>query len=71
MLYKVNIDVNVDEYINSFTFEPESSNNENIVEDFDIHPRNFALARAMAGDPSDNLKGVPRAGLKSISKNLN
>tara|TARA_R110002020_G_scaffold196901_1_gene397870 strand:+ start:156 stop:1121 length:966 start_codon:yes stop_codon:yes gene_type:complete len=43
----------------------------NIVEDFDIHPRNFALARAIAGDPSDNLKGVPRAGLKSISKNFN
>jgi len=42
----------------------------NVVEDFDIHPRNFALARAMAGDPSDNLRGVPRAGLKSISKNL-
>ena len=43
----------------------------NIVEDFNIHPRNFALARAMAGDPSDNLKGVPRAGLKSIAKNFN
>jgi DNA polymerase-1 len=43
----------------------------NIVEDFDVHPRNFALARAIAGDPSDNLKGVPRAGLKSISKNFN
>ena len=42
----------------------------NIVEDFGIHPRNFAMARAIAGDPSDNLKGVPRAGLKSISKNL-
>ena len=43
----------------------------NIVEDFDIHPRNFAMARAIAGDPSDNLKGVPRAGLKTIAKNLN
>tara|TARA_Y100000310_G_scaffold341949_1_gene443042 strand:+ start:13048 stop:14034 length:987 start_codon:yes stop_codon:yes gene_type:complete len=43
----------------------------NIVEDFDIHPTNFALARAIAGDASDNLKGVPRAGLKSIAKNLN
>ena len=38
----------------------------NIVEDFDIHARNFAMARAIAGDPSDNLKGVPRAGLKTI-----
>ena len=43
----------------------------NVVEDFDIHPRNFAAARAMAGDPSDNLKGVPGVGLKSISKNFN
>ena len=43
----------------------------NIVEDFDIHPRNFAMARAIAGDPSDNLKGVPRAGLKTIAKNFN
>jgi len=46
-------------------------NKVNIVEDFNIHPRNFALARAIAGDASDNLKGVPRAGLKSISKNFN
>jgi 5'-3' exonuclease len=43
----------------------------NVVEDFDIHPRNFAVARAIAGDPSDNLVGVPRAGLKSIAKNFN
>jgi len=42
----------------------------NIVEDFDIHPTNFAMARAIAGDASDNLKGVPRAGLKSIAKNF-
>ena len=28
-------------------------------------------SRAIAGDPSDNLHGVPRAGLKSIAKNLN
>lgn len=42
----------------------------NIVEDYNIHPRNFAIARAIDGDPSDNLKGVPRAGLKSIAKNF-
>ena len=39
-----------------------------ILEEFGIHPNNFALARAIAGDPSDNLKGVPRVGLKTISK---
>ena len=37
---------------------------------FDIHPSNFALARAIAGDPSDNLKGVPRVGLKTVAKNF-
>tara|TARA_R110001583_G_scaffold33905_2_gene114437 strand:+ start:599 stop:1549 length:951 start_codon:yes stop_codon:yes gene_type:complete len=31
-----------------------------------IHPNNFALARAVAGDKSDNLPGIPRAGLKTI-----
>ena len=46
-------------------------NKMNIVEQLDIHPRNFAVARAIAGDASDNLVGVPRAGLKSIAKNLN
>jgi DNA polymerase-1 len=46
-------------------------NKNNVVEQFDIHPRNFAVARAIAGDASDNLVGVPRAGLKSIAKNLN
>ena len=46
-------------------------NKMNVVEQFDIHPRNFAIARAIAGDPSDNLDGVPRAGLKSIAKKLN
>ncbi len=38
----------------------------NILEEFGIHPRNFALARAMVGDKSDNLAGVPRVGLKTI-----
>ena len=39
-----------------------------LVEKFGIHPNNFALARAMAGDPSDNLDGVGGVGLKTISK---
>jgi len=41
-----------------------------IVYRFGIHPNNFALARAIAGDPSDNLKGVDRVGLKTIAKNF-
>ena len=43
-------------------------NRNNIVEKFNIHPKNFAIARAMAGDRSDNLEGIGGAGLKTISK---
>jgi 5'-3' exonuclease len=39
-----------------------------IVEKFNIHPSNFALARAIAGDKSDNLPGVRGAGLATIAK---
>ena len=39
-----------------------------ILEEFKIHPNNFALARAIAGDPSDNLPGVPGVGLKTLAK---
>jgi|TARA_B100000287_G_C20625886_1_gene777801 5'-3' exonuclease len=48
--------------------QKEVLNKNSIVDQFGIHPNNFALARAIAGDPSDNLKGVPGAGLKTISK---
>ena len=41
---------------------------QNVLEDFKIHPNNFALARAIAGDPSDNLPGVSGVGLKTIAK---
>ena len=37
-----------------------------ILEKDGIHPRNYALARAMDGDKSDNLPGVPRVGLITI-----
>ena len=39
-----------------------------LMEEHGIHPNNFALARAIAGDKSDNLPGIPRAGLKTIRK---
>ena len=39
-----------------------------IVEEFEIHPNNFALARAVSGDKSDNLQGVKGAGLKTLAK---
>jgi DNA polymerase-1 len=40
----------------------------NLLEEFKIHPNNFALARAVSGDKSDNLEGVKGAGLKTIAK---
>lgn len=39
-----------------------------IIDDFSIHPNNFALARAIEGDKSDNLPGIKGAGLKTIAK---
>jgi 5'-3' exonuclease len=41
---------------------------QDILEEFKIHPVNFALARAIAGDPSDNLHGVAGVGLKTVAK---
>ena len=43
-------------------------NKNSILEEYNIHPSNFALARAIAGDRSDNLPGVGGVGLKTISK---
>ena len=39
---------------------------DDLLDEYGIHPNNFALARAIAGDKSDNLPGIPRAGLKTI-----
>ena len=39
-----------------------------VIDEFKIHPNNFALARAIAGDSSDNLPGIKGAGLKTIAK---
>ena len=48
--------------------QSEVLNKKLIVEKFGIHPTNFALARAMVGDTSDNLKGVPGVGLATVAK---
>ena len=42
----------------------------NVLEKYGIHPRNFAIARAIAGDKSDNLKGIVGAGLPTVKKRL-
>lgn len=39
-----------------------------IIEESGIHPCNFAVARAIAGDKSDNLPGAPGVGLGKIAK---
>jgi len=41
---------------------------QSILDEFRIHPNNFALARAIAGDSSDNLPGVSGVGLKTVAK---
>ena len=43
-------------------------NKKAVVENYGISPNWFALARAIAGDKSDNLVGVPGVGLKTIVK---
>jgi DNA polymerase-1 len=48
----------------------EFINKKRILENFNIHPNNFALARAIDGDKSDNLEGVKGAGLKTIAKKM-
>tara|TARA_Y100001973_G_scaffold35154_1_gene53010 strand:- start:40991 stop:41977 length:987 start_codon:yes stop_codon:yes gene_type:complete len=41
---------------------------ESLLENDKVHPNNYALARAMVGDKSDNLPGVPRVGMKTVAK---
>lgn len=41
-----------------------------VVEEYGIHPNNFAMARSMAGDKSDNIAGIRGVGLKSVEKYL-
>mgnify|MGYP003127019147 CR=1 FL=1 len=48
--------------------QKEVMNKNRVTDKFLIHPNNFALARAIAGDKSDNLPGVGGAGLKTIAK---
>jgi DNA polymerase-1 len=38
---------------------------DDVFNTYGIAPRNFCLARALSGDPSDNLDGIPGVGLKS------
>tara|TARA_Y100001963_G_scaffold137373_1_gene200993 strand:- start:1717 stop:2706 length:990 start_codon:yes stop_codon:yes gene_type:complete len=48
--------------------QKELINQNQLIYKFGIHPSNFALVRAVEGDSSDNLKGVPRVGMKTMAK---
>ena len=48
--------------------QKEILNQNSILEKFNIHPVNFAMARAMVGDKSDNIDGVDGLGLKTVAK---
>ena len=39
-----------------------------VTEQFGIHPENFCLAKCFVGDTSDNIKGAPGVGFKSLAK---
>ena len=45
------------------TYTPES-----VLEEYGIHPKNFAIFRAMDGDKSDNIPGIKGVGAKSLRK---
>ncbi len=46
----------------------EVLNKNSVLEQYNIHPRNFAWARAITGDKSDNLEGVKGLGLATVAK---
>ena len=41
-----------------------------VLADYSIHPNNFVLYRALDGDDSDNVPGIPLAGPKTIVKHF-
>jgi DNA polymerase-1 len=48
--------------------QDEILNKARVIEEYKIHPNNFAIARAIAGDKSDNLDGIRGVGLISLAK---
>lgn len=41
-----------------------------VISEYNITPENFVVAKALNGDPSDNIPGVDRVGFKTISKRI-
>lgn len=48
--------------------QKEILNEKRIIKEYGIHPNNFAIARAIVGDKSDNLEGVYGVGLITVAK---
>lgn len=48
--------------------QDEILNVKRVIDEYSIHPTNFALARAISGDKSDNLDGVGGVGLNTVAK---
>jgi DNA polymerase-1 len=48
--------------------QKEILNENRVLEQYQIHPNNFAIARAVDGDKSDNIDGVKGVGLKTLVK---
>ncbi len=40
----------------------------NVIDEYNISPENFCLAKALNGDLSDNIPGVPNVGFKTLAK---
>jgi len=52
-------------------FSPHKKNfvtKEDVFTEFNIHPRNFAIAKALCGDSSDNVPGIKGLGFKTVHK---
>jgi 5'-3' exonuclease len=43
---------------------------QDVTEEFRIQPKNFALAKALCGDATDNIAGVKGLGFKTVAKVL-
>ena len=48
--------------------QEEILNVKRVLEEYSIHPSNFALARSISGDSSDNIQGIKGIGLATIAK---
>tara|TARA_R110000744_G_scaffold242572_2_gene359636 strand:- start:571 stop:1545 length:975 start_codon:yes stop_codon:yes gene_type:complete len=48
--------------------QKEALNQKSILNKFNIHPTNFAMARAIEGDKSDNIGGIEGLGIKTVAK---